>query len=231
MKRITIVTVISILVILVVGGVVAIGIPNSPIANFLNFNKKSAQNRDVLLIVNGEKIYNSYVDVQRNYNKLIADIYKTQDEYQNLPEDQKWVIDKQYEELISKKDSEIIKDLIKSVVMVQEAEKIGIAADYEDSYKAQKNNFNHLKSVNDENYKFIASYIKSMEISEEEYLKLAADSYRKYASKLNLQKYYNETIANSDGGYKNFDEYVQALISDASIQYTELYYKKINQTE
>ncbi len=223
MKKSIIICAVILTVLLSTGVVVALSQQNSPFTEFFNIIKNGKKDSEIILYVNGEPVYKSEMDVQISYNKLTYNLLKSQQENNSLYAQNSELYDKQIQESISKSNEEITNDIIKSKIMVQQAQRLGISADYDDAYKQHKSNYEVIKKQADENYRFIALYIEEMGITEEEYLEQAANSYCNLMTKYNLQTYYSNN-KELTAEFESFDDYIQNLIDNADIKYTELFY-------
>ena len=223
MKKKSFLIFVIVILISIFGVVITLGITSlSPFEKFFNSIKESKNDDDKLVKVNGEVIYYKEFKIKKSFNQLTYDIYKSQPDFDKLSQQQKSDIEKQYVDLISKSNETIIRELIESKVLIQEAQKLGLSVDRHHAYEQHKSNYETIKQAGDDNYKFIASYIEENDITEEEYLELAGDAYCDLISKTNLENhYYNND--NLKAEFKSFDIYVEYLIDIADIEYYDVY--------
>ena len=162
---------------------------------------------DVIVTVNGEKIYRQNVEIQLKWKEMSAKSLENTEYYEGT-------IDKEVaiEEIINKK--------IRNIVVRQEAEKKGLKADYETAKKDAVEAFNMIKEANDDNYRFLLEYMKEMDYTEEEYIELSVENYIEMYTRANL---YDWFVEGKTGTYEQlveeYEEYVQTLIDKADIVY------------
>lgn len=215
MKKVALIIGICVVLVVVVSlGVAGMDYFNQSADDFLDTASpfKSTENLTVIATVGDEKIYQETIDFlmegykfsQKNFtqNKTSSEIAI---QSETLPT-----------------EKEIIREQVKKLVILQDAEKLGLKADYEESYQCAKDNYDLAKKVNDENYKLIESYIKKLNLTETEYLDLIAQSYQNSFTRANHYKKFIEDKTGTDEELKSqYDNYVNELIENADIIYID----------
>ncbi|MBE6733470.1 MAG: hypothetical protein E7561_05695 [Ruminococcaceae bacterium] len=162
---------------------------------------------DVIVTVNGEKIYRQTVEILLKGKEISAKSLENTEYYEG-PIDKEVAIE------------EIINESIRDIVVRQEAEKKGLKADYETAKKDAIEAYNMVKEENAENYQFLLEYMKVMDYSEEEYLEIVVDGYINMYTRAN---HYDWFVEGKTGTYdqlvEEYEEYVQTLIEKANIVY------------
>ncbi|MBE6728005.1 MAG: hypothetical protein E7562_05095 [Ruminococcaceae bacterium] len=178
------------------------------IISVLQFADKPKTQKQVIAVVDGVEIYKENIDFMLKLNE----ISKENSPQQTIDDDiqQSEVVDQQ--QLLNKR--------IRSIVIYNEAKKLGLEADYDEAYQTAKGAYDIAKEANDENYALIVDYMERIKFSEEEYLELAAKTYQNIMTQSNL---YNEFIKDKSGTEDElkalFEEYVERLIEQAEIEY------------
>ncbi len=115
---------------------------------------------------------------------------------------------------------EIINEQIRSSVILNEAEKLGLYVDYDEAYKIGKDAYDITLQNKDENYEFLLKYMEVLGLSEEEYLDLVAKSYQTSMMKSNLyREFTKDKRGNEEELKKQFEIYVDELVEKAEIIY------------
>ena len=171
---------------------------------------KSSQEKkesDVIVVVNGEKIYRHSVEAQMKASEMSAQTLQNTENNQSS-------VDK------DEAEKEIINEKIRNIVVRQEAERKGLTADYETAKKAALESYNNAKELDDENYQFLLDYMEAMDYTEEEYIEIMINGYIKMYTRANL---YDWFVKGKEGTYEQlvseYEEYVQSLIDKADIIY------------
>lgn len=196
------------------------------------FNKvediQKHENEEVAVTVNGEKIYQSTVNLQLEYSKLSYLMSVNQLESKDIPEEQKQQLLEKIKSLQQTEDG-ILNQLIKESVILQEAERQGITFSDEEAMSYALEQFALVKNsvVTDDtsptgilNYEFFKKYIAALHLTEEQYIDKAAEAYKR----MFIIKKFNETIAAvnqtpSSIEESNLSSYVDSLLSQAEIVY------------
>ena len=211
MKKVIILAICAVLVIVFIASatIVANEYFDKKVDDFLNATS-SFENTDemtVVVTVDGIAIYKETIDF------LIAGYEFSQE---NLTQQ---TGNEMYNITVPTRE-EIIAEQIKQTVVLQEAKRLGLEYDYDKAYKSAKESYDMAKEINDENYKLMLAYMDKRNLSEEEYLKLIAQSYQNSFTRNNL---YNDFIKDKQGTeeeLKNqFDAYVEQLLEKAEIVY------------
>lgn len=170
------------------------------------FILKGKSDETVLAVVNNQKIYKSQVDIikwSQELSRKNAKAFGTDGT-----------------EITVQSEEEILNDLIRNTVVTQEAKKQKLTANYSDAKKYVQSNYELLMSNNDENSEFLKEYMRELDLSESEYIELAAKEYQDVMMRGNL---YNDFVSKNSGKQENVDdlynEYVAELLSKADIVY------------
>lgn len=114
----------------------------------------------------------------------------------------------------------VLNNRIRSIVIYNEAKRLGLEADYEEAYQIAKNAYDATKAQNDENYALLLDYMKKLKFSEDEYIELITETYQNLMTQSNL---YSNFIKDKTGTDEEFNEmfelYVEDLIKKAKIEY------------
>lgn len=209
-KTILFTTFIIVAIIIIVSiGVVGNEYFDQKIDEFLDVTS-SFENTDemtVVATVNGTKIYKETIDF------LVSGYQFSQGNLAQQTGGEAYSIDVPTRE-------EIIAEQIKQTVVLQEAKRLGLEANYDEAYKSAKESYDMAKEIDDENYKLILAYMKKRKLSEEEYLKLISQSYQNSFTRNNLYKYFVKDKQGTDEELKRqFNVYVEQLVDDAKIIY------------
>lgn len=196
-------------------------------SDFFNKNLTIQKDEKILATVNGEKLYKSDVDFQCEFSDLSYTLAAKQLDRMNIPEAQKQDLLKQQRDS-QKTEAEILDDLIKETVILQEAKRQGISISDEEARAFALEQYTLLKelaltsepsSPNRINYEFIKQYMEKMDLTEEEYIDKATIEYKKL---LILNKFYESAaITNRISNQNNMDNYTETLLRQAEIVYME----------
>lgn len=163
--------------------------------DFIKKVKEDQANKSVVAIVNGENIYRSSIDIQREIYKYNKSRGTKQIEEMQISEEEKQKWQSQNETLNTKTDKEILDQLIREEVMLQEANKKGLQASDEEVYNKIKENYELSKEVaakkdatDDDkyNYLIIVEYMKARNMTEDAYFVEAGNTYKQEMTKYNL---------------------------------------------
>ena len=120
---------------------------------------------------------------------------------------------------ISSYKNEILQEQIRNAVVLSEAERLGLIADYDEALKYTRENYELVKKIGGETYKIITDYMEEMGLTEEEYLKKSADVNRNMLTRGNL---YDNFIKGKTGTNEEliaeYEQYVKELIENADIK-------------
>lgn len=123
---------------------------------------------------------------------------------------------------ISSYKNEILQEQIRNAVVLSEAERLGLIADYDEALKYTRENYELVKKIGGETYKIITDYMEEMGLTEEEYLKKSADVNRNMLTRGNL---YDNFIKGKTGTNEEliaeYEQYVKELIENADIKYND----------
>ncbi len=168
--------------------------------------KAKIENKTVVAIVEGEKIYQETIDFlavgeeisQKNTASIVGD--------ENLVEG----VDKQ----------EILNKQIRDMVVFTEAKKNGLEATDEEARKYTLENYEMVKEFDPDGYRFLLDYMDEMNITEEKYLDLLIDTNKEMLTRAKL---YDKFAEGKSGTYDEivaeYEKYVEDLISKADIEY------------
>lgn len=174
----------------------------------LDLAGKAKNPTQIIAVVDGVEIYQENIDFMLKANE----ISKENSPQQIIDDDiqQSEVVDQQ--QLLNKR--------IRSIVIYNEAKKLGLEADYNEAYQTAKSAYDIAKEANDENYALIVDYMERIEFSEEEYLELAAKTYQNLMTQSNLySEFIKDKTGTEDELKTQFEEYVEQLIEQAEIEY------------
>lgn len=190
-------------------GTVAISKSNAQFNQFFDTVKESNESKEVIVTVNGEPIYRKTVEIQNGYNELQYTL-NNQSIKQNTESSTQ-------EQLYgANNENEVLKKIIESKVLIQEARKLGISYDFDVAYNAVKSSYDIIKEKGGETYELLSGYIKAMGLSEKEYLEIATNAYCDQMCKYLLKKDYEDSLKANTVAY---EQYVSRLVSQAEIVY------------
>ena len=202
----TIIALISCLIISI--GVLAENYIDDDIIKIFNAAKRTNnEDKTVVAIVNGKKIFQETIDFLATGNLISQSTTSLNvDSYESNSDDKNEILEKQ----------------IRNAVVLSEAEKLGLTASYEEAEKYTMNNYEMLKEIGGETYNIIKDYIKELEMTEEEYLKKSIEINRNMLTRANL---YDNFIKEKNGSYDElilqYESYVNKLIENAQIEYKD----------
>lgn len=226
-KRTVIIVCVLILVLLGSVTVLAIGVVRDPaFLNFFNKSKELRTNDVVLVKVNGEEIYESEVETEQEFSKLSYSLALSQIDDMEIDESTKFFLKNQQKEMLKTKE-EIIDNIIRDILLLQEAKRQGVTISLEEARRFAVEQYTILKelaatsgsSVDKKNYEFILLYMKEMNMTEEQYIDSTVEKYRKILiiNKLYEMQQKVDNIAINDEGFS--EEYVETLFQNAEIVY------------
>jgi len=169
---------------------------------------KNANDNDktIVAIVNGKKIYKETIDFlasgedlsQKNSISAIGDSNSNSDK------------------------NSILQNQIRNIVVLSEAERLGLEASYEDAKKYTIENYELIKQIGGETYEIIKDYIEEMNLTEEEYLEKCTQTNQKMITRGNLYEHFiKDKTGTNEELLEQYEEYVNELIKKADIEYIE----------
>lgn len=180
----------------------------------------------VAATVNGTDITAAQVQARRDYLALSAQNGLSQLETaQGLTEEQKQAMRAELEASANQTNSQILDSLIRQTVILQEAERQGLAVSEDAAYKQGKAAYTALKEAAlaadapadaVQNYAVIQDYMQANSLTEEAYLQTITPVYQQQLSRAALYESYSATAA--DPGDAAFDAYVDTLVEAANIR-------------
>ena len=165
--------------------------------------KKYKQDKTVIAVVDGDKIYQYQVDIQLASQKL------SQANMAEAGGDPTLIT--------QRTEDEILDELIRNTVILQEAKKQKLTAKYSDAKAYQEEQFAAIKAANDDQSRFFEQYRKEMGWTEEEHLKQAALGWQESMTRTNLYNKYLED--NPDATDETWKKHVDSLVENADIEY------------
>ncbi|MBQ6718016.1 MAG: SurA N-terminal domain-containing protein [Clostridia bacterium] len=170
---------------------------------FFSATKKLKEDKTVVAIVNNEKIYQYQIDIQMAAQELSQ---------KNITE---MGVDTSLVSTLT--EDEILGNLIKNAIILQEAKKQKLTAKYSDAKKYQEEQFELIMASDDEQTRFIEQYRQEMGWSEKEHIKQAAIEWQKEMTKSNFKnKFFDENPSATEQDYEN---YIDTLVECAEIEY------------
>ena len=168
--------------------------------------QKNHNQTDIVVEVDGEKIYRQSIDAALKSKEMSAESVSTSSN------------DSFNKETAEK---EIIEEKIRNIVVRKEAERLGLKADYEEAKKEALEAYNIIREEgNEEQYKFLIDYMEEMDYTEEEYIEILTEGYVEMYTRANL---YNNFVKGRDEDYDvlvaEYEEYVNKLIEKADVVY------------
>ena len=174
--------------------------------NFFGATKNTKTDKTVAATVNNTKIYQHQIDFQRASQQL------SKENAENSGYDAS--------KITVQTDKEILDELIRNEVVLQEAKKQKLAADYSEAKKYIKSNYDAIIEKNDENAKILKEYMNELELDEDEYIKQASEAYQNVLTRSNLyESFIKGKIGTADELQQQYEIYVSELIKAASIKY------------
>lgn len=173
----------------------------------LDLAEKTKNPTRIVAVVDGVEIYQENIDFMLKANEVSKEnsVQQIFDYFlQNDTENEESILNKR----------------IRSIVIYNEAKRLGLEADYEEAYQIAKNAYDATKAQNDENYALLLDYMKKLKFSEDEYIELITETYQNLMTQSNL---YSNFIKDKTGTDEEFNEmfelYVEDLIKKAKIEY------------
>ncbi len=125
-----------------------------------------------------------------------------------------------YSKITVKSQQEILNDIIKNTVVLQEAKSKKLTANYNEAQKYIKENYNTVMATDNENSRLLKDYMEKLNLSENEYLKKSSEAYQDTMTRGN---FYNAFVKEKTGSSENieklYEEYVKKLVDKADIVY------------
>ena len=116
----------------------------------------------------------------------------------------------------------ILQNQIRNIVVLSEAERLGLVASYEDAKKYTIENYELVKQIGGETYETIKNYMEEIHLTEDEYLEKCTDSNRKMLTRGNLYKHFiKDKNGTNEELLKQYEDYVNELIKKADIEYMD----------
>ena len=165
--------------------------------------KKYKQDKTIIAVVDGDKIYQYQVDIQLASQKLSqANMIEAGGDPTLITQ---------------RTEDEILDELIRNTVILQEAKKQKLTAKYSESKKYQEEQLSIVKAADDEQTRFFEQYIDEMGWTEKEYLKQVSLQWQKVMTRANLyNKFFEDNPNATDETWK---KYVDSLVEKADIKY------------
>ena len=174
----------------------------------LDLAEKTKNPTRIVAVVDGVEIYQENIDFMLKANEVSKE-NSAQQIFDN---------DILQNETVNK--DAVLNNRIRSIVIYNEAKRLGLEADYEEAYQIAKNAYDATKAQNDENYALLVDYMKKLKFSEDEYIELITETYQNLMTQSNL---YSNFIKDKTGTDEEFNEmfelYVEDLIKKAKIEY------------
>ena len=194
-----------------------------------------SQYTDVVATVNGKAIIESDLMIKKQFlevGKVTALQQIDEMRAENIIDDatrEQYIADTNKNYVYNKDD--VLNDLIRTEVMLQKAEELGIAATDEEALNEANNVIRMLKEAAQSdnssdnadairNYKILTDYMTGFNMTEDEYIKqIIVPSYKKDLSKSNLAKYYigDDKESTPDEHKAKFNSIVDGLVAEAEI--------------
>ncbi|MGN0172121.1 MAG: SurA N-terminal domain-containing protein [Acutalibacteraceae bacterium] len=221
MKKAVLISVCSALLIVVLSvSVLAVGYFQK--WDFLPFfsEMKAAQNdKTVAATVNGEEIYESQIDIQLAFSELSYSLAAEQVENMGVSEEEKQRLLEQQKNSQKTRD-EMLEELVKQTVILQEAARRGITVSDEEAAAYASEQYALFKEAASENEQnaandeFLQMYIQENGWTEEDYLKQVTNVYKK----LLIQNAFYKVLSEEEK-IDNVDDYVNQLVAQATVLY------------
>lgn len=213
--------------VLIVGTVGVVAATTGPVGfpDLFHRIKEVSQDKTVVATVNGEPIYRAAVRNQKASEELSCKQALAQGSMRQ-----------KQQERAMQTEEDLLSELIRKEVILQEATRQGLLADNKKVYTEQKEIYEALKAATKEgtassydllNYQFVCDYREALNLSEEEYLQQAANAYCLTLTRANLfAQFKQEYLADHPNAQPDdeeirqaFDAYVDTLVEAADIQY------------
>lgn len=204
-KRTKIIAVIALVVIVFAAGigVVAKQAIDKKNEDFFSTTKKYKEDKTVVAVVNNDKIYQYQIDIQLAAQKL------SQTNMAEAGGDPTLIT--------IRTEEEILDDLIRNAVILQEAKSKKLTAKYSDAKAYQEEQLSIVKAADDEQTRFFEQYIDEMGWTEKEYLKQVSLQWQKVMTRANLYNKFFED--NPDATEETWEKYIDSLVENADIEY------------
>ena len=202
-KKATLLSVIVIVAVILGIGVVAKQSTYEKYDKLFTVAKNYKKDKTVAAIVNGDKIYKYQVDIQLAVQETAQ---------ANLDEAG---IDPSL--ITQRTEDEILDDLIRSAVTLQEAKAQKLTAKYSEAKEYQEEQFAAIMAADDEQTRYIEQYRKEMGWTEKEHLKHASLQWQDVMTKTNLYNKFFED--NPDATEETWEKYIDSLVENADIEY------------
>lgn len=204
-KRTKIIAVIALVVIILAAGigVVAKQAIDKKNEDFFSTAKKYKEDKTVVAVVNNDKIYQHQIDIQLAAQKL------SQTNMTEAGGDPTLIT--------IRTEEEILDELIRNAVTLQEAKKQKLTAKYSDAKAYQKEQLSIVKAADDEQTRFFEQYIDEMGWTEKEYLKQVSLQWQKVMTRANLYNKFFED--NPDATEETWEKHIDSLVEKADIEY------------
>lgn len=202
-KKATLLSVIVIVAVILGIGVVAKQAIDKKNEDFFSTAKKYKEDKTVVAVVNNDKIYQYQIDIQLAAQKL------SQTNMAEAGGDPTLIT--------IRTEEEILDELIRNTVILQEAKKQKLTAKYSESKKYQEEQLSIVKAADDEQTRFFEQYIDEMCWTEKEYLKQVSLQWQKVMTRTNLYNKFFED--NPDATDETCKKYVDSLVENADIEY------------
>lgn len=204
-KRTKIIAVIALVVIILAAGigVVAKQAIDKKNEDFFSTAKKYKEDKTVVAVVNNDKIYQYQIDIQLAAQKL------SQTNMAEAGGDPSLIT--------QRTEDEILDDLIRSAVTLQEAKAQKLTAKYSEAKEYQEEQFAAIMAADDEQTRYIEQYRKEMGWTEKEHLKHASLQWQDVMTKTNLYNKFFED--NPDATEETWEKYIDSLVENADIEY------------
>lgn len=192
-----------ILILTVAISVVAVHTVDVDNQKFFNIAKKYKQDKSLVAVVGNEKIYQYQIDIQRSAQEL----------------SKKNAVEMGADEttIIIQTDDEILENLIRNEVILQEAKSQKLTAKYSDAKKQQEEYFSSIIASDDEQAKFLEEYREAMGWSEKEHIKHASVEWQNTLTRANLKsKFFEDNVNASE---QDYEKYIDVLLENADIEY------------
>ena len=202
-KKATLLSVIVIVAVILGIGVVAKQSTYEKYDKLFTVAKNYKKDKTVAAIVNGDKIYKYQIDIQLAAQKL------SQTNMAEAGGDPSLIT--------QRTEDEILDELIRNTVILQEAKKQKLTAKYSESKKYQEEQLSIVKAADDEQTRFFEQYIDEMGWTEKEYLNQVSLQWQKVMTRTNLyNKFFKD---NPDATDETCKKYVDSLVENADIEY------------
>lgn len=166
------------------------------------FTIHSVINSDVKVIVNNDKIYRQQINTLQKSQKVITKIKQEQGiqiDVEHLS----------YNERLDK--------CIRDQVILQQAERDDVLADYDECYRYQKEQLENIIKNGGKDAEFISQYREMMGFTLDQYLEQATISWQISTTNGNLcTKYFED---NPDATEQDYEKYIFSLVEKSNIKY------------